>query len=145
MIQRHGDLETTMKITLQIPDSVARSLRIPEAEAEELLHQELAAALYANGLLSFGKTSELAGLSRVAFSGILGQRHIARHYAEDEMNEDTRYPAVSNTSPIFNLACINRLPLLPEQFGDVWIPKAVDDELRKIPDNLTRQTVERAR
>jgi hypothetical protein len=38
-------------------------------------------------------------------------------------------PAVSNTSPIFNLACINRLPLLPEQFGAVWIPKAVDDEL----------------
>jgi len=51
-------------------------------------------------------------------------------------------PAVSNTSPIFNLACINRLPLLPEQFSDVWIPQAVDDELRKIPDKLTRQTVE---
>jgi predicted HTH domain antitoxin len=80
-----------MKITLQIPDSIARSLRIPEAEAEERLRQELAAALYANGLLSFGKASELAGLSRFAFSSILGQRHIARHYAEDEMNEDTRY------------------------------------------------------
>ena len=37
-------------------------------------------------------------------------------------------PAVSNVSPIFNLACINRLPLLPEQFGAVWIPKAADDE-----------------
>ena len=55
------------------------------------MRQELAAALYANGLLSFGKASELAGLSRFAFSSILGQRHIARHYAEDEMNEDTRY------------------------------------------------------
>jgi predicted HTH domain antitoxin len=91
MIKRLGDLETTMKITLQIPDSIARSLRIPEAEAEERLRQELAAALYANGLLSFGKASELAGLTRFAFSGILGQRHIARHYAEDEMNEDTGY------------------------------------------------------
>jgi predicted HTH domain antitoxin len=91
MIKRPSDLETTMKITLQIPDSIARSLRIPEAEAEERLRHELAAALYANGLLSFGKASELAGLSRFAFSGILGQRHIARHYGEDEMNEDTRY------------------------------------------------------
>jgi predicted HTH domain antitoxin len=91
MIKRPSDLETTMKITLQIPDSIARSLRIPEAEAEERLRHELAAALYANGLLSFGKASELAGLSRYAFSGILGQRHIARHYREDEMNEDTRY------------------------------------------------------
>ena len=53
-------------------------------------------------------------------------------------------PAVSNTSPIFNLACINRLPLLPEQFGTVWIPKAVDAELRKVPETLTRQTVEQA-
>jgi uncharacterized protein len=26
----------------------------------------------------------------------------------------------------------------------VWIPKAVDDELRKIPDNVTRQIVEQA-
>ena len=50
-----------MKITLQIPDSIARSLRIPEAEAEERLRQELAAALYANGLLSFGKASRSPG------------------------------------------------------------------------------------
>jgi len=41
-----------MNITLHIPDSVARSLRIAEAEAEEL-RQELAAVLYAGGLLSF--------------------------------------------------------------------------------------------
>ena len=80
-----------MNITLHIPDSIARSLRIPEAEAEERLRQELAAALYANGLLSFGKASELAGVSRFAFSDVLAQRHIARHYGEEEMNEDTRY------------------------------------------------------
>jgi hypothetical protein len=47
-----------MNITLHIPDSVARSLRIPEAEAEERLRQELAAVLYARGLLSFGQASE---------------------------------------------------------------------------------------
>jgi hypothetical protein len=34
-----------MNITLQIPDSIARSLRIPEAEAEARVRQELAAAL----------------------------------------------------------------------------------------------------
>ena len=56
-----------MNITLHIPDSVARSLRIPEAEAEERLRQELAAVLYARGLLSFGKASGLAGMSRFAF------------------------------------------------------------------------------
>ena len=53
-------------------------------------------------------------------------------------------PTASNTSPIFNLACIERLPLLREQFGDVWIPKAVEAELRRIPDDAVRQAVERA-
>ena len=72
-----------MNITLHIPDSVARSLRIPEAEAEERLRQELAAVLYARGLLSFAKASELAG--------ILTQRQIARHYGHQDMTEDTSY------------------------------------------------------
>lgn len=43
-------------------------------------------------------------------------------------------PAVSNTSPISNLACIGRLDLLREQLGEVWIPFAVEAELRQIPD-----------
>jgi predicted HTH domain antitoxin len=80
-----------MNITLHIPDSVAASLRIPEAEAEVRLRQELAAALYARGLLSFGKASELAGVNRLAFSDVLAQRHIARHYGQEELSEDSRY------------------------------------------------------
>jgi predicted HTH domain antitoxin len=80
-----------MNLTLHIPDSVARSLRIPEAEAEERLRKELAAALYANDLLSFGKSSELAGLGRFDFSEVLAQRGIVRHYGEDELNDDTAH------------------------------------------------------
>lgn len=37
---------------------------------------------------------------------------------------------VSNTSPILNLAIIDRLALLHEQFGEVIIPSAVQDELK---------------
>ena len=37
--------------------------------------------------------------------------------------------AVSNTSPIANLACIGRLHLLRVQFGEIWIPRAVETEL----------------
>ena len=80
-----------MNITLHVPDSIARGLRIPEAEAEDRLRQELAAALYASGLLPFGKASELAGVSRFMFSGVLAQRHIARHYGQEEMTEDSSY------------------------------------------------------
>jgi predicted HTH domain antitoxin len=81
----------TMNITLHIPDSIARSLRIPEDEAEQRLRQELAIALYAQGLLSFGKASELAGTSRFLFADVLTQRKIARHYAQEELTEDFTY------------------------------------------------------
>jgi len=40
---------------------------------------------------------------------------------------------VSNTSPLSNLACIGRLKVLQQQFHEVWIPDAVDKELRNIP------------
>jgi predicted HTH domain antitoxin len=80
-----------MSITLHIPDSVARSLRIPESEAEQRLQQELAIALYARGLLSLGKASELAGLTGFLFADILTQREIARHYSEEELTEDLKY------------------------------------------------------
>jgi predicted HTH domain antitoxin len=80
-----------MTITLHIPDSIARSLRIPEGEAEDRLRQELAAALYAQGLLSFGKASELAACSRFAFAEVLAHRGISRHYGQEELSEDTAY------------------------------------------------------
>jgi uncharacterized protein len=49
--------------------------------------------------------------------------------------------AVSNTSPIFNLACIERLHLLHQQFGEVWIPPAVDAELQRIPQDPVSKLV----
>ena len=45
---------------------------------------------------------------------------------------------VSNTSPILNLAIIDRLSLIREQFTTVIIPKGVLEELRvgeKLPGN----------
>jgi predicted nucleic acid-binding protein len=42
--------------------------------------------------------------------------------------------AVSNTSPISNLAYIGRLDLLEMQFGEICVPRAVELELAKHPD-----------
>jgi uncharacterized protein len=44
-------------------------------------------------------------------------------------------PVVSNTSPLLNLAIIDHLVLLSQQFGQIYIPPAVLAEL-KINDNL---------
>ena len=80
-----------MNITLHIPDSIARSLRIPEDEAEQRLRQELAVALHAQGLLSFGKASELAGTDRFRFADVLTERGVARHYGQEDLAEDCNY------------------------------------------------------
>jgi predicted HTH domain antitoxin len=80
-----------MSVTLHIPDSVTQGLRIPEGEVEQRLRQELAVALYAGGLLSFGKACELAGANRFQFSDFLTQRNIPRHYGAEEFREDLKY------------------------------------------------------
>jgi predicted HTH domain antitoxin len=80
-----------MTLNLDIPESITSSLRLPEPEMEPRLRAELAIALYAQGILPFGKASELAGISRHGFAELLGQRGIARHYTEQELAQDLEY------------------------------------------------------
>ncbi len=53
-------------------------------------------------------------------------------------------PAVSNTSPISNLAWIGHLNLLRDQFREVRIPKAVETELQNIPEPAVRMVIDEA-
>jgi predicted HTH domain antitoxin len=78
-------------IRLDIPDSIAASLRLPAPEVLPRLRTELAVALYAQEILSFGKASELAGLSRFLFADLVTKRDIPRHYTEEELLQDLDY------------------------------------------------------
>ena len=80
-----------MSIQLQIPDSIAQALRLPPLEQQEQLMVELAIALYARGILSFGKARELCGLSKYEFGLLLGRRSIPRHYTADDLHSDVNY------------------------------------------------------
>ena len=80
-----------MSISLTVSDSVVRSLRLPEGEVEERLRCELALSLYAQGILSFGKATELSAISRWQFAGLVARRGIPRHYGPDELAEDLAY------------------------------------------------------
>jgi len=53
-------------------------------------------------------------------------------------------PVVSNTSSVLNLAIIDQLSLLHEQFDEIWIPTAVLGELRVEKDLPGSQAVRRA-
>ena len=76
---------------MTIPDSVAQALRLPQDEQQQRLASELAVTLYAQGILPFGKARELAGMTRYEFGILLGKRQIARHYMEEDLQDDVAY------------------------------------------------------
>ena len=78
-----------MQIT--IPESIVQAIQLPENRIEAELLKELAIALYAQELLSFGKACELANQDYYQFSQLLGDRNICRHYSETEIAEDLDY------------------------------------------------------
>lgn len=80
-----------MNLHLEIPESIAHSIRLPQPEIEKRLRTELAIALYGQGILSFGKAAELAGLSRYVFADLMGERGIPRHYTVHELAKDLNY------------------------------------------------------
>jgi len=80
-----------MGIEIQIPDSVVQAIRFPENRIKQELLTELALALYSQGIISFGKARELAGLGKYEFGRLLGHRKISRHYEEDDLKDDLAY------------------------------------------------------
>jgi len=80
-----------MGIKITIPDSVAQSIRLPEERMTSELLKELALSLYEQGLLSFGKARELAGMGKYEFGQLLGERKITRHYGLEELEDDQAY------------------------------------------------------
>lgn len=53
--------------------------------------------------------------------------------------------AVSNTSPLANLAVIGRLELVWEQFGGIWVPEAVSGELDRLGHRRGQERLSEAR
>lgn len=53
-------------------------------------------------------------------------------------------PIVSNTSPILNLAIVDQLELLRRQFGEIFIPNAVLDELKVNEERPGSQAIRKA-
>jgi len=80
-----------MGLQLGVPDSITQAIRLPEERMMQGLLEELAVALYAQGLLSFGKARELAGMGKYEFGRLVGERGIPRHYGREELKDDLVY------------------------------------------------------
>jgi predicted HTH domain antitoxin len=77
--------------TIDVPADVYDALNVPEDQRDDVLRRELALSLYREGVLSFRKARELAGLSHRDFHRLLGEREIDRHDTSEELDEELDY------------------------------------------------------
>ena len=79
-----------MPLTLVIPDEVLAALKLPPRTIAEDLRKELAVHLYAEGLLPYASACRLAGLSRLVFERLLGDRHIPARCTASDVDHDVQ-------------------------------------------------------
>lgn len=75
-------------LSVEIPESITLSIKIPESELKTRLKIELAIRLYQKGILGFGKARELAGLNKWQFQEILAKEKIPLNYDLEELERD---------------------------------------------------------
>lgn len=78
-------------LQIAIPEEVYQALRLPPDNVVAELRKELAVALYARGILPFGKARLLAGIGVWEFVELLGARHVVRHYTLEDLQADLDY------------------------------------------------------
>ena len=75
-------------ISLKIPEDVVEHLRLPPCNLEQELKKELALHLYAEGILPQASACRLAGMKRLAFEQLLGERRIPVRYTSEDLDQD---------------------------------------------------------
>lgn len=75
-------------LSVEIPESITLSIKIPESELKTRLKIELAIRLYQKGILGFGKARELAGLNKWQFQEILAKEKVPLNYDFEELERD---------------------------------------------------------
>jgi predicted HTH domain antitoxin len=77
-----------MKVTLSIPESLARRLTEEGLSVEHRIALDLALHYYQSGFISLGKAVELSGLQRSEFENLLAERKIDRPSSSEYLEED---------------------------------------------------------
>lgn len=75
-------------LTLDIPENIMNSAKIPRSRWKVELKKELALQLYREGIISFANARSLAGLSKIEFHYLLGERQIPRQYDINDYEKD---------------------------------------------------------
>jgi predicted HTH domain antitoxin len=75
-------------LLIEIPEDVIAHLRLPPRNLKQEVKKELAVHLYAEGLLPEASACSLAGMPRIAFTRLLGERQIPVRYTAEDLDQD---------------------------------------------------------
>ena len=77
------------QLTIEIPESVFRALKIPEDQWPAFFRSTVAVSLYREGRISLGKAKEIAGLeNKWEMIQLLNQRGVDFNYTARDAKED---------------------------------------------------------
>ena len=77
------------QLTIEIPESAFRTLKIPEDQWPAFFRSIVAVSLYREGRISLGKAKELAGLeNKWEMIQLLSQRGVDFNYTAKDAKED---------------------------------------------------------
>ncbi len=85
-------------VTLDIPESVLVSVKIPRNRLQSGLRRELALQLYRENMISFANAHRLAEMTKIEFHHLLGERQIPRQYDLEDYEKDLEHLAQWRTS-----------------------------------------------
>lgn len=75
-------------VTLDIPEEVLIAVKIPRNRLQTGLKRELAIQLYRENMISSANAHRLAGMSKLEFHYLLGERQISRQYDIEDYEKD---------------------------------------------------------
>jgi predicted HTH domain antitoxin len=75
-------------VTLDIPEEVLIAVKIPRNRLQTGLKRELAIQLYRENMISFANAHRLAGMSKLEFHYLLGERQVPRQYDVEDYEKD---------------------------------------------------------
>jgi predicted HTH domain antitoxin len=88
--KKRGPIEA-MQIAVEVPDVVLASGSWTREAIEAEVRREVALALYRSGAVSEGNAAQVAGVNRLAFSQLLGERRVERNYSMDDLRHDLEW------------------------------------------------------
>ena len=77
-----------MSLSIEIPEEILQSAKLPPDKIKQELTKEIAFSLYQRKIISMGNARKLAEMDKWSFIEGLTERGIERHYSEQELEED---------------------------------------------------------